>query len=233
MAYQQKYVTFSDEIYTVIPGQQILRAWLNVTADAPAANLEVTVAVLRVTDGQASSLLVNGDFEAGTLSGWEVAGVCSVSNFVVHGGSYSAYISDVTSDSEMGQNLNLPINSGLYFEAWFYPLKVGSLRGEYPSSGFILEFYYKSSMQMAFYIGYRWCWSQFAFNISNSVLIFCLPSNVNQWNFLSRNVTDDVYSYFTDFDFSDIILHSLIVYYHFSSDSPGAFFVDDVRMSKW
>jgi hypothetical protein len=47
-AYQQQYITFSDETYTVVPGQQNLEAWFNVTADAPPANLNVTVTVQRV-----------------------------------------------------------------------------------------------------------------------------------------------------------------------------------------
>lgn len=34
--YQENYVTFSYEIYTVVPSQQNLTAWVNVTSDAPA-----------------------------------------------------------------------------------------------------------------------------------------------------------------------------------------------------
>lgn len=81
MAYQQNYVTFSDEIYTVVPGQQNLGGWLNVTADAPPASLNVTVALLRVTDGGNNAYektIFSDDFEgysAGAFpytGGWEL-----------------------------------------------------------------------------------------------------------------------------------------------------------------
>jgi hypothetical protein len=230
MVYQQKYVTFSDEVYLVIPGQQNLEAWLNVTAEAPAANLEVTVTVLRVAEGQVSNLLVNGDFEAGTLNGWAVAGVCSISSSIVHTGSYSTYVSDGVHDNTISQTLDLPVDSEISFEGWFYPLKTGSLSASYPNSAFRLIFYYKSSMQLAFYVTYQWCWNQHGFNQS-SILAFHLPSNVNQWNFLSRSVTNDIHSYFASYNFSDIILHSLIIEYHYSGESPGAFYVDDMLIS--
>jgi len=41
--YQDNYVTFSDEIYTVIPGQQNLTAWLTVEAYAQPVNASLTI----------------------------------------------------------------------------------------------------------------------------------------------------------------------------------------------
>jgi len=42
-AYQAAYVTFSDEIYTVAPGQQDLRAWVIVKPTAPAITCSLTI----------------------------------------------------------------------------------------------------------------------------------------------------------------------------------------------
>jgi len=47
-AYQLNYLSFSNQNYTVIPGQQNLGAWLDVSPDAPAANLNMTISLLRV-----------------------------------------------------------------------------------------------------------------------------------------------------------------------------------------
>ncbi len=46
-SYQSSYVTFSNETYTVVPGEQILMAWVKVAADAPAANVSLTVDLSR------------------------------------------------------------------------------------------------------------------------------------------------------------------------------------------
>jgi len=43
ITYQSSYVTFSNEIYTVIPGQQNLTAWLAVESYAPATNVMLTI----------------------------------------------------------------------------------------------------------------------------------------------------------------------------------------------
>jgi len=45
--YQNNYVTFSDEMYTVVPGQQNVTAWLMVKPDAPPANFTLMVGVER------------------------------------------------------------------------------------------------------------------------------------------------------------------------------------------
>jgi len=46
-SYQSSYVTFSDTAYTVVPGEQILMAWVKVAANAPAANVTLTVDLSR------------------------------------------------------------------------------------------------------------------------------------------------------------------------------------------
>lgn len=45
--YQTNYTTFSTYIYTVIPGQQSLTAWVNVTSDAPAVVAQLTIDLSR------------------------------------------------------------------------------------------------------------------------------------------------------------------------------------------
>jgi len=41
--YQDNYITFSNEIYAVIPGQQNLTAWLKVASNAPVVNVTLTI----------------------------------------------------------------------------------------------------------------------------------------------------------------------------------------------
>lgn len=52
--YQQSYVTFSDETYTVLPGLNNLTASIGVAPDAAPAQLELTVALSRVSAAQPS-----------------------------------------------------------------------------------------------------------------------------------------------------------------------------------
>jgi hypothetical protein len=49
--YQSNYVTFSNTTYLVPPGTIILQAWLGVLADAPPANVDLTVNVQRLSSG--------------------------------------------------------------------------------------------------------------------------------------------------------------------------------------
>jgi hypothetical protein len=49
--YQDYYVTFSNELYNVIPGQQILSAWLAVEPYAPPANSSLTIRLVREPSG--------------------------------------------------------------------------------------------------------------------------------------------------------------------------------------
>lgn len=48
--FQAQYVTFSDTIYEVQPGTNILAAWLTVSSTAPAAELELTITITRNTE---------------------------------------------------------------------------------------------------------------------------------------------------------------------------------------
>jgi hypothetical protein len=57
----EKYITFSNTVYAVEPGRNILDAWLNVSSTAPASKLEVTIKIVRdvepsIPDGLAPSL---------------------------------------------------------------------------------------------------------------------------------------------------------------------------------
>lgn len=238
MTYQQRYLTFSDENYTVITGQQNLGAWLNVSADAPAADLNVTVTVLRVVDGYASNLLLNGDFETGSLLGWNTEGAVEVTSQVVHSGQYAAYVSDQELVSRLMQNISLPADAPVRFEAWIYPLRVGSMGPlDKPYSSIWLQYCFKNSGLNAFAISYTWCWNTLnsskggdTFN-TTTTLCFRLDFQSAAWNNLSRNVTSEVQQYFTSYNLSDIVLQQVICDYHYSNGSPGPFYVDDLSLS--
>ena len=45
--YQSTYATFSNETYIVVPGDQNLPAWIKITADAPAANVTLSIDLSR------------------------------------------------------------------------------------------------------------------------------------------------------------------------------------------
>lgn len=181
------------------------------------------------------NLLVNGDFETGTLSGWDVVGVCSISSTVVHSGSYSAYISDAPTDNWMGQEVNLPADDDYHLEGWIYPLRVGSLGPLLmPYSLVSLWYYDKASMMHAFHVNYIWSWNDAeedpTVNDSNR-LTFLLSFNQSEWNLLSRNVTQEVRQYFTGINLSEYVLHNITAWYHYSNVNPGAFYLDDLRIS--
>jgi len=48
--YQDKYADFSNETYTVIPGQQNLEVWFKIKAHAPPTKTSLTVAFLRIEE---------------------------------------------------------------------------------------------------------------------------------------------------------------------------------------
>lgn len=48
--YQKTYVTFSDEVYLIPPGQHELEAWISVRADAPAIDCSLIVEIRRATE---------------------------------------------------------------------------------------------------------------------------------------------------------------------------------------
>jgi hypothetical protein len=49
-SYQDKFVSFSNYVYTIAPGKQTLEAWLSVSSTAPAAELELRVNITRDID---------------------------------------------------------------------------------------------------------------------------------------------------------------------------------------
>ena len=180
-----------------------------------------------------SNLLVNSDFEKGSLDGWDITGTCSISNGTVHSGSYSAYLSDRSFDSMLNQTMMLPATGVLYTGGWIYPTRVGSLGGAFcPSAQIDFYFRNKLSMKNDFKIGVVWCWNDAHLTCnSSSYLSLLLPFNVSSWNQLSLNLTDAVHSYFEGMDFSNLVLSSVVAWYHYSNDNPGAFYVDDLYIS--
>jgi parallel beta-helix repeat protein len=179
-----------------------------------------------------SNVLVNGDFETGTFEGWNATGVCTISNTVVHGGLYSAYISDEVYDSFTTQELMLPANKSIRFEGWFYPFKVGSIGDAYAASSRICFIFYNvPTMRLAFIVTCCWCWNDYSYSDNSSGgLEFLLPFNASAWNCLSLDLSHEIWSYYSNTDFSNIILYSVSIYYHYSNGSPGTFYVDDLKI---
>ena len=79
--YQDNYVTFSNEIYIVKPGQQDLTAWLSVVSNAPPTNASLTVDFKRI--GENATVFFD-DFDDGIADVWTV----QLGNFQVVNGEY-------------------------------------------------------------------------------------------------------------------------------------------------
>jgi hypothetical protein len=188
--------------------------------------------ILEINAQSASSnLLVNSDFESGTLDDWDINGTCSISDDIVHSGSYSAYLSDQSYDSMMNQTVMLPATDLLYTEGWIYPTRVGNLGEAFCASAQINYYFYnKLSMKQEFIVGAVWSWNNWHAN-SSWYLGFLLPFNVSSWNYFSLNLTDAIYSHCEGMDFSNIVLYSVVAWYHFSNGDPGEFYVDDLYLS--
>lgn len=194
----------------------------------------ISSSLIFVSTQATSNALLNGDFETGTLTDWQTGGICSVSSLKAHIGTYSAYISDAVFDSWISQVVypreRLSVDAGVNLAAWVYPSKTGLMAGSYPDCGIELTFYTESSMQLALYVTYSWSCSVHAYNGTN--LFFYLPSwSTSQWNFLARDVAADMHTYYQNLNFSDIVLYSVTARYHYSDDSPGPFYVDDMEVS--
>jgi len=69
-SYQESYVAFSAETYTVIPGQQNLTAWLEVEAHAPPINASLTIDFHRIAEGVGEELIFFDNFNDGVADGW-------------------------------------------------------------------------------------------------------------------------------------------------------------------
>jgi hypothetical protein len=67
ITYQENYVTFTDEIYRVILGQQNLTAWLMVESDAPPINTSLNIDFKRTIEGR---VLFFDDFNDNVADGW-------------------------------------------------------------------------------------------------------------------------------------------------------------------
>lgn len=79
--YQDSYVTFSNETYTVITGEQNLTAWLKVESHAPPINASLTIDFHRIAEAE---LLFFDDFNDGVADGWTV----QLGDFEVVNGEY-------------------------------------------------------------------------------------------------------------------------------------------------
>lgn len=181
-----------------------------------------------------SNLLVNNGFETGNLDGWaDTYGSCSASDGIVHSGSYSAYLSDHSYDSMLNQTVMLPATDPLYTEGWIYPTHVGNLGYAFCASAQINYYFYnKTSMTQKFIVGAVWTWNNAHLTMNSSwYLGFLLPFNVSSWNYFSLNLTEAIYSHFEGMDFSDIILYSVVAWYHYSNGDPGEFYADDLYLS--
>lgn len=181
-----------------------------------------------------SNLLVNNGFEKGSLDGWaDTYGSCSISDSIVHSGSYSAYLSDSSYDSMLNQTVMLPATDILYTEGWIYPTHVGNLGYAFCASAQINYYFYnKTSMTQKFIVGAVWTWNNWHLTANNSwYLGVLLPFNASSWNYFSLNLTEAIFSHFKGMDFSDIVLYSVVAWYHYSNGNPGAFYVDDLYLS--
>ena len=67
--YQSKYVTFSDEVYTIQPGQHDISAWFRVKSNSPTLNTTLTVHFNRVESLPEEGIYFK-DFNDGNADGW-------------------------------------------------------------------------------------------------------------------------------------------------------------------
>lgn len=188
-----------------------------------------------------SPIISNGDFESGTFASWWVCpnpdAYCAyIKNDIVHSGQYSAYVSSERHAynlirQDVYLHARLPADGGFSLEGWIYPTRVGKLVAEFPYSGILLRFYNESSMEYAFYVLYTWCASSTWSNGTTRANYYISGWEASQWNFLSRNVTSDILAWNGDLNLSGIVLYSVEAAYHYSTDSPGPFYVDDLTIS--
>jgi len=76
--YQDMYVTFSDQVYRVMPGQQNITAWLTILPDATPINTTLTIDFKRTKEG---AVIFSDDFNGGFADGWtENVGTWNVIN---------------------------------------------------------------------------------------------------------------------------------------------------------
>lgn len=80
--YQESYVTFSDETYTIVPDEQNLTAWLKVEEYAPPISSSLTIDFHRIAGKE--KVLFFDNFDDGVADGWTV----QLGNFEVINGEY-------------------------------------------------------------------------------------------------------------------------------------------------
>lgn len=198
--------------------------------------ISFSLSKVELTKGASPNLLVNGDFETGTHDGWTTTGTAGIDNTIVHSGSYSAYVSDYGLNNKITQVIyptqRLPVEAGLTIEGWVYPLMAGKMPAgpEWPVSGIWVDFFNESAMGVDHYLIYTWSMSEVYHNWTNTGVFFIPDLMASNWNFISRNITQDLYAYFGGAEHTELVLYAIEPFYHYSSASPGPFYVDDLAV---
>jgi len=114
--YQGRYVTFSRNIYAVLPGENTLNAWLFVSDSAPAVELELTISITRELELQpqndvAPSLML---FAAGAKwasnNGTSVLYIDWYDNYCAHHFSDGSEWGPYWREGQIGQIKNVTVN---------------------------------------------------------------------------------------------------------------------------
>ena len=114
--YQEKFVSFSNHIYTIEPGRNNFDAWLSVSNTAPAAELELTVEITRDLEPAAETDLAPSLmlFAAGTRwaanHGTSVLYINWFDNYVAHHFSDGADWGPYWREGQLGEIKNVTVN---------------------------------------------------------------------------------------------------------------------------
>jgi len=128
--YQTNYVTFSNDVYNVTPGQQDLKAWMIVASDAPPAIVTVTATLERLGTGEkgTQTTYLSDDFENFPI-GWTVTndvngrnGIATRSDAQHYGGPYSAEINvpTVADSAWISKSFSSTPTGNFHYSIWVY-----------------------------------------------------------------------------------------------------------------
>jgi len=132
--YQASYLRFSNQVYNVTPGQQILKAWMSVSSDAPVATVTMSVSLMRlgvtVTETSLNGLVGYWKFDEGSgaiaydSSGNGNNGVLIGSPLWTAGKSGTALFFEGNSFVDCGNAASLHVQS-YTLAAWINPSALG------------------------------------------------------------------------------------------------------------